>query len=254
MEKGPPSPLRLPSPFPKLLFWSLAGGVTPQAEKDGQSPGEDGGRHDWPCSGIKSARSQRPGAFALAGWGTGQAVFPPLCTMASTWGSRGRQSRGRRRGVSLFLAKRRFKREEPGQFLTGLLSSGGPSSEDGDLHADLKKRFWKGGERPARGGPQGRARYDEGSYGHRELAGGRTFSPKRFPSPLSFLFESDVTTYSCARPMPGRAASRSAPRRKRPASSKALPMSCMPTGILLSAAMPTGRDRPGRPARFRDRV
>ena len=254
MEKGPPSPLRLPSPFPKLLFWSLAGGVTPQAEKDGQSPGEDGGRHDWPCSGIKSARSQRPGAFALAGWGTGQAVFPPLCTMASTWGSRGRQSRGRRRGVSLFLAKRRFKREEPGQFLTGLLSSGGPSSEDGDLHADLKKRFWKGGERPARGGPQGRARYDEGSYGHRELAGGRTFSPKRFPSPLSFLFKSDVTTYSCARPMPGRAASRPAPRRKRPASSKALPMSCMPTGILLSAAMPTGRDRPGRPARFRDRV
>lgn len=60
--------------------------------------------------------------------------------------------------------------------------------------------------------------------------------------------------YSWARPMPGRAASRPAPRRKRPASSKALPMSCMPTGILLSAAMPTGRDRPGRPARFRDRV
>ena len=27
------------------------------------------------------------------------------------------------------------------------------------------------------------SRYDEGSYGHRELAGGRTFSPKRFPSP-----------------------------------------------------------------------
>lgn len=78
--------------------------------------------------------------------------------------------------------------------------------------------------------------------------------PEKVSLPLSFLFESDVTTYSCARPMPGRAASRPAPRRKRPASSKALPMSCMPTGILLSAAMPTGRDRPGRPARFRDRV
>ena len=243
MEKGPPSPLRLPSPFPKLLFWSLAGGVTPQAEKDGQSPGEDGGRHDWPCLGIKSARSQRPGAFALAGWGTGQAVFPPLCTMASTWGSRGCGPRGRRRTEG-----------RPCPLLKGCPDERGPSSEDGDLHADLKKRFWKGGERPTRGGPQGRARYDEGSYGHRELAGGRTFSPKRFPSPLSFLFKSDVTTYSCARPMPGRAASRPAPRRKRPASSKALPMSCMPTGILLSAAMPTGRDRPGRPARFRDRV
>ena len=78
--------------------------------------------------------------------------------------------------------------------------------------------------------------------------------PEKVSLPLSFPFESDVTTYSCARPMPGRAASRPAPRRKRPASSKALPMSCMPTGILLSAAMPTGRDRPGRPARFRDRV
>ena len=31
------------------------------------------------------------------------------------------------------------------------------------------------------------------------------------------------------------------------------PMSCRPTGILLSAPRPTGRDRPGRPARFRDR-
>lgn len=160
----------------------------------------------------------------------------------------------RRTRGGLGPAKRISKQEEPGQFVTGLFSSGGPASEDGDLHADRKKRFWKGGERPTRGGPQGRARYDEGSYGHRELAGGRTFSPKRFPSPLSFLFKSDVTTYSCARPMPGRAASRPAPRRKRPASSKALPMSCMPTGILLSAAMPTGRDRPGRPARFRDRV
>ena len=108
MEKGPPSPLRLPSPFPKLLFWSLAGGVTPQAEKDGQSPGEDGGRHDWPCSGIKSARSQRPGAFALAGWGTGQAVFPPLCTMASTWGSRGLRSKGQEEdcGTPLLPAKK----------------------------------------------------------------------------------------------------------------------------------------------------
>ena len=33
LEKGPPSPLMLPSPFPKLLLWSSAGGVTPQAEK-----------------------------------------------------------------------------------------------------------------------------------------------------------------------------------------------------------------------------
>ena len=174
----------LPSPFPKLLLWSPAGGVTPQAEKRWQSPGEDGGRHDWPCSGIKSARSQRPGAFALAGWGTGQAVFPPLCTMSSTLGSRGGCGpRGRRRTAGrLRSLQKKSRREEPGQELTGLLSSGGPSSEDGDLHADRKKRFWKGGGKA----DQGRARYDEGSYGHRELAGGRTFSPKRFPSPSAF--------------------------------------------------------------------
>ena len=172
----------LPSPFPKLLFWSLAGGVTPQAEKDGQSPGEDGGRHDWPCSGIKSARSQRPGAFALAGWGTGQAVFPPLCTMASTWGSRGCGPRGRRRTEGRLCS---LQKE--------LLSSGGPSSEDGDLHADRKKRFWKGGGKA----DQGRARYDEGSYGHRELAGGRTFSPKRFPSPVALLAHSTAGPDRC---------------------------------------------------------
>lgn len=243
MEKGPPSPLRLPSPFPKLLFWSLAGGVTPQAEKDGQSPGEDGGRHDWPCSGIKSARSQRPGAFALAGWGTGQAVFPPLCTMASTWGSRGCGPRGRRRTEGRLCS---LQKE--------LLSSGGPSSEDGDLHADRKKRFGKGGGKADQGRPAGpcplrRRKLRASRAGWRE-----DLFPEKVSLPLSFPFESDVTTYSCARPMPGRAASRPAPRRKRPASSKALPMSCMPTGILLSAAMPTGRDRPGRPARFRDRV
>ena len=175
MEKGPPSPLRLPSPFPKLLFWSLAGGVTPQAEKDGQSPGEDGGRHDWPCSDIKSARSQRPGAFALAGWGTGQAVFPPLCTMASTWGSRGCGPRGRRRTEGRLCS---LQKE--------LLSSGGPSSEDGDLHADRKKRFWKGGGKADQGRPAGPCPLRRRKLRASRLAGGRTFSPKRCPSPSAF--------------------------------------------------------------------
>ena len=175
MEKGPPSPLRLPSPFPKLLFWSLAGGVTPQAEKDGQSPGEDGGRHDWSCSGIKSARSQRPGAFALAGWGTGQAVFPPLCTMASTWGSRGCGPRGRRRTEGRLCS---LQKE--------LLSSGGPSSEDGDLHADRKKRFWKGGGKADQGRPAGPCPLRRRKLRASRLAGGRTFSPKRCPSPSAF--------------------------------------------------------------------
>ena len=170
-------------------------------------------------------------------------------------GQSGLRSKGRRRtaGRPCSLQKK-SRREEPGQFLTGLLSSGGPSSEDGDLHADRKKRFWKGGGKADQGRPAGpcplrRRKLRASRAGWRE-----DLFPEKVSLPLSFLFESDVTTYSCARPMPGRADSRPAPRRKRPASSKALPMSCMPTGILLSAAMPTGRDRPGRPARFRDRV
>ena len=89
---SPHAPLSLPKTFALVPGrWRNATG----GKKDGQSPGEHGGRwHAWPCSGIKSARSQRPGAFALAGWGTGQAVFPPLCTMASTWGSRGLRPKG----------------------------------------------------------------------------------------------------------------------------------------------------------------
>lgn len=178
----------LPSPFPKLLLWSPAGGVTPQAEKRWPVP-----RRGWRTARLALLRhKKRPvtttGRFCIGRVGTGQAVFPPLCTMASTWGSRGLRSKGQEEdcGTPLSPAQRMSRREEPGQELTGLLSSGGPSSEDGDLHADRKKRFWKGGERPTRGGPQGRARYDEGSYGHRELAGGRTFSPKRCPSPSAF--------------------------------------------------------------------
>lgn len=101
-------------------------------------------------------------------------------------GQSGRQSRGRRRGVSLFLAKRRFKREEPGQFLTGLLSSGGPSSEDGDLHADRKKRFWKGGGKADQGRPAGPCPLRRRKLRASRLAGGRTFSPKRCPSPSAF--------------------------------------------------------------------
>ena len=246
----------LPSPFPKLLLWSPAGGVTPQAEKRWPVP-----RRGWRTARLALLRhKKRPvtttGRFALAGWGTGQAVFPPLCTMASTWGSRGLRSKGQEEdcGTPLSPAQRMSRREEPGQELTRLLSSGGPSSEDGDLHADRKKRFWKGGGKAGQGRPAGpcplrRRKLRASRAGWRE-----DLFPEQVSLPLSFPFESDGTTYSCARPMPGRAASRPAPRRKRPASSKALPMSCMPTGILLSAAMPTGRDRPGRPARFRDRV
>ena len=241
----------LPSPFPKLLLWSPAGGVTPQAEKRWQSPGEDGGRHDWPCSGIKSARSQRPGAFALAGWGTGQAVFPPLCTMASTWGSRGLRPKGQEEdcGTPSLPAKKvqtRGARSVPDRaplVWRSFIRRRGPA-----CRSEEKVLEGRGKGRPGPC-PLRRRKLRASRAGWRE-----DLFPEKVSLPLSFPFESDVTTYSCARPMPGRAASRPAPRRKRPASSKALPMSCMPTGILLSAAMPTGRDRPGRPARFRDRV
>ena len=42
------------------------------------------------------------------------------------------------------------------------------------------------------------------------------------------------------------------PMPRMPASSKSLPMSCMPTGR--PSASPTGNERPGSPARFRDTV
>ena len=251
LEKGPPSPLMLPSPFPKLLLWSPAGGVTPQAEKRWQSPGEDGGRHDWPCSGIKSARSQRPGAFALAGWGLVGRVSSTVYhgihlgqSGAAVQGAGGGlrdalvpcskdvQTRGARSGTDRApLVWRSFIRRR------------GPACRSEEK---VLEERGKGRPGPC---PLRRRKLRASRAGWRE-----DLFPEKVSLPLSFPFESDVTTYSCARPMPGRAASRPAPRRKRPASSKALPMSCMPTGILLSAAMPTGRDRPGRPARFRDRV
>ena len=245
----------LPTPSPTLLFWSPAGGVTPQAEKRWPVP-----RRGWRTARLVLLRhKKRPvtttGRFCIGRVGDRAGRVSSTVYHGVHLGQSGLRSKGRRRtaGRPCSLQKK-SRREEPGQFLTGLLSSGGPSSEDGDLHTDRKKRFWKGGGKAGQGRPAGpcplrRRKLRASRAGWRE-----DLFPEKVSLPLSFPFESDVTTYSCARPMPGRAASRPAPRRKRPASSKALPMSCMPTGILLSAAMPTGRDRPGRPARFRDRV
>lgn len=247
----------LPSPFPKLLLWSPAGGVTPQAEKRWPVP-----RRTWrEMARLALLRhKKRPvtttGHFCIGRVGDRAGRVSSTVYHGVHLGQSGLRSKGQEEdcGTPLSPAQRMSRREEPGQELTGLLSSGGPSSEDGDLHADRKKRFWKGGGKADQGRPAGpcplrRRKLRASRAGWRE-----DLFPEKVSLPLSFPFESDVTTYSCARPMPGRAASRPAPRRKRPASSKALPMSCMPTGILLSAAMPTGRDRPGRPARFRDRV
>ena len=214
----------LPSPFPKLLLWSPAGGVTPQAEKRWPVP-----RRGWRTARLALLRhKKRPvtttGHFCIGRVGDRAGRVSSTVYHGVHLGQSGLRSKGQEEdcGTPLSPAQRMSRREEPGQELTGLLSSGGP----------LRRRKLRAS----------RAGWREDLF------------PEKVSLPLSFPFESDVTTYSCARPMPGRAASRPAPRRKRPASSKALPMSCMPTGILLSAAMPTGRDRPGRPARFRDRV
>ncbi len=215
----------LPSPFPKLLLWSPAGGVTPQAEKRWPVP-----RRGWRTARLALLRHKKRPVTT-----TGHFCIGRVGDRA------GRVSSTVYHGVHL------------GQSGAAVQGAGGglrdalvPCSKDvqtrgarsGTVRAPL---VWRSFIR--RRGPACRSEEKvlEGRGKGRPGAGRRAF-------------ESDVTTYSCARPMPGRAASRPAPRRKRPASSKALPMSCMPTGILLSAAMPTGRDRPGRPARFRDRV
>ena len=247
----------LPSPFPKLLLWSPAGGVTPQAEKRWPVPWRTW-REMARLALLRNKKAPGHNDRALLHWqgeGPGRPCFLHCVPWRPLGAVGGCGPRGRRRtaGRPCSLQKK-SRREEPGQFLTGLLSSGGPSSEDGDLHADRKKRFWKGGGKADQGRPAGPCPLRRRKLRASRASWREDLFPEKVSLPLSFLFESDVTTYSCARPMPGRADSRPAPRRKRPASSKALPMSCMPTGILLSAAMPTGRDRPGRPARFRDRV
>ena len=184
MEKVLPFPLKLPHPLPKTF-----------ALVPGRWRNATGGKKRWsvPRRGWRTARlvllrhKKRPvtttGRFCIdrVGDRAGR-VSSTACHAIHFRQLRAGTPGDRRTRGGLGPAKRISKREEPGQFLTGLLSSGGPSSEDGDLHADRKKRFWKGGGKA----DQGRARYDEGSYGHRELAGGRTFSPKRCPSPSAF--------------------------------------------------------------------
>ena len=238
----------LPSPFPKLLFRSPAGGVAPQAEEDGQSPG-------WHGKAVTFVQECKKRPVILTGrflqWqGRGQAVFSPRGVISFPLGSRGR----------LTIQETGW----PGEFC--LLHE--RSDERSPVSFCRAPRIWR--PRIRRRGPACRSEKEvlegrgEGRPGAalravpvttKEVTGIESWlEGEPFLEKVSLPLRLACAFYSWARPMPGRAASRPAPRRKRPASSKALPMSCMPTGILLSAAMPTGRDRPGRPARFRDRV
>ena len=186
----------LPSPFPQLLFRSLAGGVAPQAEEDGQSPREGMGRRQILFRSAKSARSFLPGAFCSGRAGAGR-VFSTGCHIVpfgQSWSvddPRDRMARG------VLSPARTVRREEPGQFLAGLLASGGPASEDGDLHADQKKRFWKGGGKADQGRPSGpcplrRRKLRASRAGWRE----NLFS-KRFPSPVALLAHSTAGPDRC---------------------------------------------------------
>ena len=143
------------------------------------SPPDGMGRRQILFSNAKAPGQNDRALFAVAGPKRGGPVLMPRLLQSQAADSPG----GRRMMRGILFPARTVRREEPGQFLAGLLASGGPASEGGDLHADQKKRFWKGGGKA----DQGRARYDEGSYGHRELAGGRTFSRKGFPPPSPCL-------------------------------------------------------------------
>ena len=246
----------LPSPFPKLLLWSSAGGVTPQAEKRWPVP-----RRGWRTAQLALLRhKKRPvtttGRFCIGRVGDRAGRVSSTVYHGVHLGqSGGLRPKGQEEdcGTPLLPAKRAQTRgarsgtDRAPLVWRSFIRRRGPA-----CRSEEKVLEGRGKGRPGAARRAVPVTTKEVTGIESWLEGGPF--PRKGVPPLSFPFESDVTTYSCARPMPGRAASRPAPRRKRPASSKALPMSCMPTGILLSAAMPTGRDRPGRPARFRDRV
>ena len=62
------------------------------------------------------------------------------------------------------------------------------------------------------------------------------------------------TIYNFGAPIFGSACSKANPSASNSPSAKALPNSCMPTGIPLSAPRPTGMESPGRPARLSESV
>lgn len=149
------------------------------------------------CSGLQKAPGHFDRAlFAVAGPGAGR-VFSTGCHIVpfgQSWSvddPRDRMARG------VLSPARTVRREEPGQFLAGLLASGGPASEDGDLHADQKKRFWKGGGKADQGRPSGpcplrRRKLRASRAGWRE----NLFS-KRFPSPVALLAHSTAGPDRC---------------------------------------------------------
>lgn len=172
----------LPSPFPKLLFRSPAGGVAPQAEEDGQSPG-------WHGKAVTFVQECKKRPVILTGrflqWqGRGQAVFSPRGVISFPLGSRSRLTIQETGWPGEFcLLHERSDERSPVSFWPGSSHLAAPHPKTGTCMQIRKRGFGREGGRPTRGGPQGRARYDEGRYGHRELAGGRTFSRKGFPPP-----------------------------------------------------------------------
>lgn len=149
------------------------------------------------CLGMQKAPGHFDRAlFAVTGPGAGR-VFSTGCHIVpfgQSWSvddPRDRMARG------VLSPARTVRREEPGQFLAGLLASGGPASEDGDLHADQKKRFWKGGGKADQGRPSGpcplrRRKVRASRAGWRE----NLFS-KRFPSPVALLAHSTAGPDRC---------------------------------------------------------
>lgn len=202
------------------------------------------------CSGMQKRPVILTGRFLQWQGRNGAVQFYPRGVISSPLGSRGRLTIQETGWPGEFcLLHERSDERSPVSFWPGSSHLAAPHPKTGTCMQIRKRGFGREGE----GRPGAALRAVPVTT--KEVTGieswleGEPFLEKvSLPRRLACAF------YSWARPMPGRAASRPAPRRKRPASSKALPMSCMPTGILLSAAMPTGRDRPGRPARFRDRV
>lgn len=151
------------------------------------------GRRQILFSNAKAPGQNDRALFAVAGPKRGGPVLMPRLLQSQAADSPG----GRRMMRGILFPARTFRREEPGQFLAGLLASGGPASEDGDLHADQKKRFWKGGGKADQGRPSGpcplrRRKVRASRAGWRE----NLFS-KRFPSPVALLAHSTAGPDRC---------------------------------------------------------
>ena len=186
----------LPSPFPKLLFRSPAGGVAPQAEEDGQSPG-------WHGKAVTFVQECKKRPVILTGrflqWqGRGQAVFSPRGVISFPLGSRSRLTIQETGWPGEFcLLHERSDERSPVSFWPGSSHLAAPHPKTGTCMQIRKRGFGREGGKADQGRPSGpcplrRRKVRASRAGWRE----NLFS-KRFPSPVALLAHSTAGPDRC---------------------------------------------------------